>query len=166
MRRRRALHALAATAVPAAFAGCLGGGAIGESNTDSSTWTTAATTTVSCDAPSSLELSDPEYDLEPSNETPPVSTSELPDRERQVVEAALPPEPYATCGDASALRSLADRIEDRHELRAERHVDRWTERNATVTPPAYLPRYYLEHDGRHYQVEAVVDGDVRLGGPG
>jgi hypothetical protein len=166
MRRRRALHALAATALPAALAGCLADDGTGEPNTDTSTRTTVATTAVSCDAPSSLELDDPEYDLEPSNETPPVSSSELPDGERQVVEAALPPGRYATCGDASALRSLADRVEKRHELRGERHVDRWTERDATVTPPAYLSRYYLEHEGVTYQVELVVDGEVRLGGPG
>lgn len=165
MRRRRALHALAAVAVPAALGGCLTDDTTGEPNTDTSTRTTVATTTVSCDAPSSLELDDPEYDLEPSNETPPVSSSDLPDGEREVVEAALPPGRYVTCGDASALASLADRIERRHELRGERHAERWTEQDATVTPPAYLQRYYLEDEGVTYQVALVVDGEVRLGGP-
>ncbi|MFC6953434.1 hypothetical protein [Halorubellus litoreus] len=167
MRRRRTLHAFAATALPTAFAGCLGDDTVGESTTgvsttDASTRTTAATTTVPCDAPSSLELGEPEYELGPSNETPPVSTSELPDAERRVVEAAVPPDSYVTCGDASALQSLAERIEERNELRSKRHEERWTEQDATVTPPAYLHLYYLEHDGSTYEVELVVDGEISL----
>lgn len=172
MRRRRFLHVLAATALPAALAGCLGDDATGESTSgttagttagrDSETTTTAATTTVSCDAPSTLELADPEYDLGPSNQTPPVAVTELPADERRVALAAVERAEYVTCGDASALASLADRIEARSDLRAERHRERWTERGATVTPPAYLQVYYLEHARRRFAVDVVIDGETRL----
>jgi hypothetical protein len=169
MRRRQVLVALVSTGLPAALAGCLTDDTPGDSTgstrhgpprTDGPAGTT--TTTLACDAPSTLALRDPEYDLGSTNETPPLSTADLTEHERTVVEQALPPETYETCGDASALRSLADRIEARHDLRWERHRERWTEQGATVTPPVYLQGYYLEHDGRTYRVELVVDGEVAL----
>lgn len=165
MRRRHALRAIAAATLPAACAGCLDENSPGATATSTTSAGSDAPTTAPCEAPSSLECRDPAYDLGPSVETPPVSTSDLPQAERRIAVEAAESGSYVTCGPASALRSLAERIAERNELRAERHVDRWTERDATVTPPAYLSRYYLEHDGRRFEVEIVLDGELRLGPP-
>jgi hypothetical protein len=131
MRRSQTLVTLCAVAAPSTFAGCLseiapaGSGSTTHRDATPTATTnltaTASASTGTCDEPSTLRLLEPEYELGPSNETPPVSTAALPTAERDVALAALDGERYATCGDATALRSLADRIETRHERRVERH---------------------------------------------